>query len=219
LLEEAHPVERDTEQRGDRLEDAQLVLAEERCVRRRPHQHRRAGLVEAHRLLAVGRPRLLGEQLAVHVEDGSGLRPDEVGGRPEHALGDLGPRRRERHEAADRLLETELLVLAPLRPNGLRRVEAEQERDAGDDREQLHDRGTGRALVGRERGADDRDGQRGRCEGEHAHPIPRDGRLLPSRPPETHGHDDREHRPVDEERDHVDQEPGRARLVGRRQLR
>ncbi len=76
-------------------------------------------------------------------------------------------------------------------------------------REDLGEQSGDRGLIGRERGEDDREGQGGGGEREHPHAARRNGWLLTARPPEPNGHDDREQRPVDEEHDHVGEEPRR----------
>ncbi len=59
LFEETHAVERDAGERGDRAERRELLVAEERRIGRRPDDERRAGLVDADDLGALGRDGIL----------------------------------------------------------------------------------------------------------------------------------------------------------------
>ena len=122
---------------------------------------------------------------------------------PKHAVGHLAPRRRQRHQAADRLLQALLLAGAPEAAHDARRRDPEQEaepRDGGEGRRQGLD---DRVVAALERRADDRDRQRRSREREQPHAPARDARLAATRPPETNRDDDREQRPVDEEEDDV----------------
>ena len=212
LLEEAHPVECDSRHRCDGLQDPQLVVAEEGCIRRSPDDQCCPRLIHVHRHAAVlvGRRCILGDDRPVGIDDRRAPRTDEGDHRPEHSLGDLGPSCGQRHQPDDRLLHPLLFRLAPVRADDLRRAQSEHETDAAPEREDLGEQSGDRGLIGRERGEDDRESQGGGGEREHPHPARRNGWLLTARPPEPNGHDDREQRPVDEEHDHVGEEPRRA---------
>ena len=213
LLEQTDAVERGGGESTDRLEETQLVVAEERRVRRRPRRHAQAGQFDATLAVAIRR--------AVHREQTPGLVShrksacaDEGGCRLCDAGRDLAPRRRERGEIAHRALQPSLLGGAPVGAHDLRRVDPEQEGDDRDERDHLDDQRSGRALVGRERDADDRDGQRRGCEAEHAHAVCRDRRLVGPCAPEPGRDDDREQGPVDEKGDDVRVEPRGPRVAG-----
>ena len=201
--------------RGDRVQRAQLV-----CRRRRARtatSRRRTIAPVASIVSTSGCPELgpsagghpgarlvveaaRGEQLAVRIEDRGSPAPTSAATGPNDALGHLAPRRRQRHQTADRLLQARLLARAPEARTMPRRVDPEQEaepRDGGEGRRQRPRRAESWsfanvvpmiAIVSDAAANASRRMRRSRRR-----------RLAAARPPEANGDDDREQRPVDEE--------------------
>ena len=143
-LEEADAVEREADERAERAQQRELLVAEERCVRRRPDDEAAAGHLEVDDLGVVperrrsaptleARPRVVGhvpggDDLALGVADRDRARADDRRRRLEHARGDLLLRLREREQARDRLLDARAVSGARHQRRTMpRRREAEEE--------------------------------------------------------------------------------------------
>ena len=184
----ARPVER-----AERVEQAELLVAEERRVGRRPHDQaaarhfeiddltcacgrkRRAPALEA--LPGVGRDVPCGDDAALGVPDRERARADDRSGGLEHAGSDLLLRLREAEEAGHCCLQACLLRRTPEETDDLRRREAEEERDDAHGRERTGDEREHGVLVRREDRDEERDRDERRRSREEVHPPARDGRL------------------------------------------
>ena len=93
------------------------------------------------------------------------------------------------------------------RPFGRR--EPEHERDRAQRGEEPRHEREHRVVVAARRGDHERGSERGGRDRKHLHPTARDGCLRPSGAPQAHGHDQQQHRPVDDEGDDVGGEPPR----------
>ena len=152
-LEEANAVEREPDERPERLQQPQLLFAEERRIRRRPDDDRAAvgngdgddarvvpqcgRLIVPEDGLHVVRDIPRRDEPALGVADCDRACADDRRRRLEHSSRHLLLRRREREQARDRLLHPRLLRCAPEDAEHLRRREREEERDHADERDAL----------------------------------------------------------------------------------
>ena len=215
-LKEADAIECEADERAERLECPQLLVAEHRCVRRRPDDHaapvRHLELDHPHVVPQRGRflaafeacPGVVryvpgGHDGALVVPNRDRTSTDDAGSRLEYAGGHLLLRFGEGQEACDRLLYSRLLRCAPPDAQHLRRREPDQERnDARGSEDPGAERQRG-VLLRREHSEEKRECEHAGREREELHATPGDRGLLAACAPEAPGGDDGEHRPVDEE--------------------
>ena len=212
LLEEPHAVERDPGQRRDRLQRAQLLVAEERRVRRRP---RRCSVTPGSSTSTASSGRASGSPLRRRAASPVGVAQIDAARAPTSAGG-----RAERRAAAT----SARVVASVIRP----RIASCSRCCSGARQEARTSCGGSRPSRKRERARRTRAPGRSRRQRECCarrsaepmiatvsaaeanasmpHAVRGDGRLAAPGPPEPRRDDDREQRPVDEEGDDVGDE-------------